>query len=154
MDALLSELTFWHWLALGIVLFGIEMMTGTFDLLMIAVAAWMTAVFAAFAPEAMQGWQTQVLVFFGASLALFALGRTVFSRFRKDIPDHPTLNRRMDGLVGTRGEATDAFKNGNGQVKLGDTVWIAESMTGETINAGESVVVDAVRGTLVIVRKV
>ena len=43
MEQVFSELTFWHWLVLGLILFGIEMMTGTFDLLMVAIAAWLTA---------------------------------------------------------------------------------------------------------------
>ena len=33
LEELFTDLTVWHWLALGLILFGIEMMTGTFDLL-------------------------------------------------------------------------------------------------------------------------
>jgi hypothetical protein len=152
MESLFTDLTAWHWLALGLVLFGFEMMTGTFDLLMIALAAWATAAFAALLPDAAT-WQAQILVFALASVVLFGLGRTVFSRFRKAIPDHPTLNRRMQGLVGERGRATGDFAHGNGQVKIGDTVWGAQAATGHTILANDDVIVEDVRGTFAVVRK-
>ena len=42
LEELFTHLTVWHWLALGLLLFGIEMMTGTFDLLMISIAAGFT----------------------------------------------------------------------------------------------------------------
>ncbi len=152
METLFSELSAWHWLAIGLVLFGIEMMTGTFDLLMIALAAWATALFAALLPDA-ASWQVQTVVFALASVVLFGLGRTVFSRFRKSTPEHPTLNKRMEGLVGERGRATGDFAHGNGQVKIGDTVWGAQAATGHTILANDDVIVEAVRGTFAVVRK-
>ena len=34
MEQLLTEITWWHWLVLALILFGAEMLTGTFDLLM------------------------------------------------------------------------------------------------------------------------
>ncbi|HBX97912.1 MAG TPA: NfeD family protein, partial [Hyphomonas sp.] len=62
MEQVFSELTFWHWLALGLILFGIEMMSGTFDLLMVSIAAWLTAAFTYFAPDSLSGWQGQMIV--------------------------------------------------------------------------------------------
>ena len=55
MEQVFSELTFWHWLALGLILFGIEMMSGTFDLLMVSIAAWLTGAFTYFAPDSLSG---------------------------------------------------------------------------------------------------
>ena len=112
MEQVFSELTFWHWLALGLILFGIEMMSGTFDLLMVAIAAWLTAGFAYFAPDAWTVWQGQMIVFGVASTALVVFGRTVLSGVRKSSPEHPTLNRRMQALVGERGLAVGDFVSG------------------------------------------
>jgi hypothetical protein len=70
LEELFTHLTVWHWLALGLMLFGIEMMTGTFDLLMISIAAWLTAAFAWLAPDSLATWQGQVLFFGAASVAL------------------------------------------------------------------------------------
>ena len=69
LEELFTDLTVWHWLALGLILFGIEMMTGTFDLLMISIAAWITAVFAWLAPDSLANWQGQVLFFGAAAVA-------------------------------------------------------------------------------------
>jgi inner membrane protein len=151
MDTFFSELTHWHWLVLGLLLFGIEMLTGTFDLLMVSIAAFVTAAFAAFVPQI--GWEMQALVFALAAVALFLLGRTVFARLRRSEPEHPTLNKRMESLVGERGRATGDFAQGNGQVKIGDTVWGAQAATGHTILANDDVVVEDVRGTFAVVRK-
>jgi membrane protein implicated in regulation of membrane protease activity len=154
METLLNQLTWWHWLALALILFGIEMMTGTFDLLMILIAAVVTAIFAGFAPEAAAGWQGQLVVFGLSSAALVTGGRMFFAGGRRQADEHPTLNRRMAGLIGQRGAATKDFFAGNGQVKIGDTVWAAEAAAGEAeILAGDTIVVETTRSNLAVVRK-
>ena len=155
LEEIFTHLTVWHWLALGLMLFGIEMMTGTFDLLMISIAAWTTAVFTWLAPDDLTSWQGQVLFFGAASVALFVLGRTVLSGMRKTTPEHPTLNKRMDSLVGQRGVATADFSPaGDGRVKIGDTVWGAETVDGsEVIHSGDAVVVEGARMNTALVRK-
>ena len=152
MMELFDQLTVWHWLAFGLLLFGIEMMTGTFDLLMISIAAWVTAAFTAFAPEGLTNWQGQ-LVFFGiAAFGLVLFGRTILSGFRKTSDEHPTLNKRMEGLIGQSGLATRDFIGGNGQVKIGDTVWQAQASEGQAIKANDTIVVEGARMTTAIVR--
>ena len=153
MEQVFSELTFWHWLALGLILFGIEMMSGSFDLLMVAIAAWLTAGFAYFAPDAWAVWQGQMIVFGVASTALVVFGRTVLSGVRKSSPEHPTLNRRMQALVGERGLAVGDFVSGTGQIRVGDTVWRAEAIEGETIHGGDTIIVDGAKMTTAMVRK-
>ena len=155
LEELFTHLTVWHWLALGLMLFGIEMMTGTFDLLMISIAAWVTAAFAWLAPDSIATWQGQVLFFGAASVALFVVGRTVLSGIRKTTPEHPTLNKRMDSLVGQHGVATSDFTTaGQGRVKIGDTVWGAEIVDGsEIIHNGDVIVVEGARMNTALVRK-
>lgn len=154
MEELLSHITWWHWLVVALVVFGIEMVSGTFDLLMVSIAGALTAVFAAAAPESITGWQAQVLVFATVSAALILISRYVFPNMRRASPEHPTLNKRMVQLVGQRGEVTRDLSGGNGQVKIGDSVWGAEAAEGAAgINVGDAIVVDSTRGTLAIVRK-
>ena len=154
MEFLMTELTWWHWVALGLVLFGIEMMTGTFDLLMISIAAMLTALFAGLAPEGLAGWQGQLVVFGIAAVVLVAGGRMFLTR-RGPPPEHPTLNKRMAGLVGQHGQATRDFVAGTGQVQIGDTVWGAEAVPGEPpVLAWDTVVVSATDGNTALVRKV
>jgi membrane protein implicated in regulation of membrane protease activity len=153
MEQIFSELTVWHWLALGLVLFGIELMTGTFDLMMLAIAAWVAGAFAYFGPDAYATWQGQLVVFGLAAFALVLAGRTLFSGLRGKVDEHPTLNRRMAGLVGQHGQATADFSGGSGQIKVGDSVWGAEAAAGEIIHEGDQIVVEGARMTKAIVRK-
>ena len=154
MEFTLLPLTAWHWLALGLILLSIEMALGTFDLLWIAIAAGITAIFAAIAPEALSGWQGQLVVFALASIGLVILGRTVFRRMRAQIEEHPTLNKRMAGTIGQRGVVATDFSGGLGRVKLGDTVWSAESLDGTDLAAGTAIIVEATSGNALKVRHV
>ena len=51
MDLTLWPPTAWHWLALGLLLLTVEMMTGTWDLLWVSIAAGLTSAYAAIAPD-------------------------------------------------------------------------------------------------------
>ncbi len=155
MDTLADQLfplTLWHWLALALVLFVIEMMLGTFDLLMLAIASAATAAWAAFGPPGMTGWGAQIIVFFIAAIVLITLGRTVMSGLRTGGPGEPLLNRRMHRLVGARGQVVGDFIAGAGRVRIGDTEWLAEAAGPFDLKAGMSVVVEGARSTIVLVR--
>ncbi|NQY14086.1 MAG: NfeD family protein [Henriciella sp.] len=142
----------WRWLALALILFSIEMMTGTWDLLWISIAAAFTSAFAAFAPSGIAGWEGQLLFFAIATVILFIMGRTLFRRMREDVEEHPTLNKRMAGTLGQRGVVADDFSGGLGRVKLGDTVWSAQSTDGANLASGVPVIVEATEGTVLKVR--
>ena len=148
----LADLNVWHWMILGVVLLGIEMLTGTFDLLMISIAAFLTGLFEQFVPGSIAPWQGQLIFFGVASIALFALGRTVFSNMRPDAPEHPTLNKRMNSLIGQRGTVSTAFAGGQGKVRIGDTEWLAESVDGSNFADGAVIVVEGAESTTVRVR--
>lgn len=143
-----TPLTAWHWLGLCLVLLGIEMMLGTFDLLWVAVAAGLTALFASFMPVDVAG---QLVFFSVATIALLVLGRTVFAGMRKPTTTHPQLNERADSLVGQHGVVADAFVAGNGRIKLGDTYWLAKSVDGSDLAEGATVRISAAESTLLMV---
>ncbi|MEM5517394.1 NfeD family protein [Henriciella sp. AS95] len=147
-NELIWPLTAWHWLAIALLLLCIEMAVGTFDLLWIAIAAGITAIFAAIAPAGLSDWQGQLIFFAVAATGLVILGRTVFAGMRKIVGDHPTLNRRMDRTVGQRGVVIADFSGGVGRVKLGDTEWSAETMDGSSPIAGTGVIVEDTIGNV------
>ena len=151
-DILTWPPNYWHWLALALVLFSIEMMTGTWDLLWVSIAAALTSVFAALAPAGIAGWEGQLTVFAITSVGLFIAGRTLFRKMREDVEEHPTLNKRMAGTLGQRGVVADDFSGGLGRVKLGDTVWSAESVDGANLASGAAVIVEATEGNKLKVR--
>lgn len=145
--------TFWHWLALGLILLSIEMALGTFDLLWISIAAFLTSAFAAFAPAGLAGWEGQLIVFSASSALLYLAGRTVFRKWRELVPEHPTLNKRMASTVGASATVASDFSNGMGRVKLGDTEWSAVDLDGHDLRAGTSVTVEATEGNRLKVRR-
>jgi membrane protein implicated in regulation of membrane protease activity len=138
---LLSGLTVWHWLGLGIVLITIEIAVGTFDLLWVAAGAFLTSLFALIVPPPLGGWEGQ-LTFFGViAIAFVVSGRTLFKGLRKRSTTHPNLNDRMANMKGMRGEAATNFDRGLGKVKVGDTVWIANQDDDAVIVEGNAIVV-------------
>lgn len=147
-DLTLWPPTAWHWLALGLFLISVEMILGTFDLLWIAIAAALTSVFAAIAPGGMAEWQGQLIFFAVASTALFVLGRTVFRKMRDSVEEHPTLNKRMVSTIGQRGVVATDFSGGIGRIKLGDTVWSAETIDGSDLARGAGVIVEDTVGNV------
>ena len=152
LDFVLWPPTAWHWLAVGLILLSLEMMLGTFDLLWVSIAAGMTSAFTAIAPDGIAGWQSQLVFFAIASTALFILGRTLFRRMRENVEEHPTLNKRMAGTLGQRGIVADDFSGGIGRVKLGDTVWSAQSIDGANLASGAAVIVEATEGNMLKVK--
>jgi len=151
-DLTLWPPTAWHWLAVGLLLLSLEMMLGTFDLLWVSIAAGLTSAYTAIAPDGMAGWQSQLVFFAIASTALFIVGRTLFRRMRENVEEHPTLNKRMAGTIGQRGVVADDFAGGIGRVKLGDTVWSAQSTDGANLASGAAVVVEATEGNMIMVK--
>lgn len=153
-NELIWPLTAWHWVAIGLILLSIEMAVGTFDLLWIAIAAGITAIFAAIAPAGLSDWQGQLIFFAIAATGLLILGRTVFAGMRKLAGEHPTLNKRMDRTVGQRGVVMDDFSGGSGRVKLGDTEWSAETIDGSNPAAGTGVIVEDTAGNVLRIKPV
>ncbi|MEP1144137.1 MAG: NfeD family protein [Henriciella sp.] len=144
--------TAWHWLALALILLSVEMMTGTWDLLWVGIAAGVTSAFAAFAPAGIAGWEGQLIFFAIASTVLFVVGRTLFKSMRENVEEHPTLNKRMAGTLGQRGVVADDFAGGLGRVKLGDTEWSAQSTDGANLASGAAIIVEATEGNMLKVR--
>lgn len=146
LDFTLWPPTAWHWLAVGLILLSLEMMLGTFDLLWVSIAAGLTSAFTAIAPDGIAGWQGQLVFFAIASTALFIMGRTIFRRMRENVEEHPTLNKRMAGTLGQRAVVAEDFSGGVGRVKLGDTVWSAQSIDGANLASGAAVIVESTEG--------
>jgi membrane protein implicated in regulation of membrane protease activity len=156
MDALvqlIDGLTVWHWIGIAIILLTIEVAVGTFDLLWVAIAAFVTALFAWLVPPPLGGWQGELVCFGFFSVVLVIMGRTVFKGLRKQSSTHPQLNDRMAQMVGKRGEASSIFEGGQGQVKLGDTVWPARLTGDGAVVSGDDVIVTGFEGTTLVVRK-
>lgn len=132
-------LQWWHWWIVAAILAAVEtFMPG-------AVAIW-------FAGSAMVigslllvvplPWQLQLVTFGLLGLAAAYVYRRYFSA-RDQISDEPLLNRRGAQYVGQTFTLVEPLRNGNGKIRVGDTVWLVH---GKDLPEGARVRVTGVRG--------
>jgi len=136
-----------HWFALGLVLLGAELLTGTTYLLWPAVAAWLVGLIMLFLPLAMPA---QLTIFGIATLATTLTGRN-YVKGPLLGPGAAMMNDRARQLVGAKGQAATTFEHGVGRVKLSDSEWRGTSE--DAIGAGDPVVVLSVDGATLTVRR-
>jgi len=131
MEMLLS-LGSWNWFILGVVLLILEMLVpGTF-LLWLGIAAIAVGIISRFI---VWSWQFQLVAFAVFSVALIPAWR-YFARRVDEPSDHATLNRRTAGYVGRVFTLEKPIMDGNGTVRIDDTVW---RVTGPDCPAGSRV---------------
>lgn len=148
----LQTMPFWYWWVFAVVLLVIELATGSTYFLWPAAAAVLTGLLALFP---FSSWQMELLLFAVATTALSIFApKHVRPWIHKTQADHLTLNERGAQKVGRRATVDEAFHNGAGKVRLGDTLWLAESESGEDFAAGAQVVVVSVEGTKLYVKSV
>ena len=95
------ELVWWHWLALGMVLIGIEMLTPTFFLMWFGLGALLMGALVAMLPL---GFAAQVLGWAMASLVM----TVVWMKFFKN-PDRSHAGQAKEGVLGVTGLVTRAI---------------------------------------------
>jgi membrane protein implicated in regulation of membrane protease activity len=144
---LLSQLTAWHWLILGVVLLGFELVTGTTYILWPAVSALAVGVLLFIAPD--MGWELQMLLFFLLSIMTLVLGRTHLQRLVKG-GEPSDLNDPGQAMVGRQVKAVADFSGTEGRVDVGDTQWSARLEIG-TASAGDLLIVKSIEGATLIV---
>ncbi len=142
----ISTMPFWYWWVFAVALLVIELSTGSTYFLWPAIAAAATGVISISPLGAF--WQSQLLAFAVLTVALSVVApRYVKPWLHKTQEDHQLLNERGAQKIGRRAAVDQPFANGVGQVRLGDTLWLAESESGENFEAGVNVVVTRVEGT-------
>jgi inner membrane protein len=90
----------------------------------------------------------QITTFAVASALSCFAGYFVYRRADGGRPDGSVLNQRGLRMVGSRGYVCADIVNGEGKVRLGDTVWLAE---GPALSEGDPIIVRSVQGARVIV---
>lgn len=129
---------FWMWLIAALVLLFIEVNTGTFYFLCLAIAALLAGLAAL-----VGGWPLQLGVFGVSTLASLPFVKRLADRFTRQ---EPPVKVGLDRLIGERGvviEAIDPARN-RGIVKVGGEEWRA--ISDEYIPEGRTVLVEEVRG--------
>lgn len=135
------DISFWHWLILGIALIAFEaLVPGTF-LLWPGLAAMLTGILVYVAPGL--DWRVAAVVFALLTVAAALAGRKLYARLKHPASDEPTLNRRADGLIGGVHTLATAIVDGQGRVRVGDTTW---KVSGPDLPTGTRVRVVGVDG--------
>ena len=139
----------WWWIALALGLGAIEIVTFTYFMLWLGLAAFTVGLALAIFP-AMPG-TVQLLSFALLSILYTAIGWGYVRRRQAD-DAHPGLNRRAAAVVGRQGIVTGAFSAGMGTVEVDGIRWRArladDAATPET---GATVRISAAEGMTVVV---
>ena len=140
-----SNVVFWHWFVLGVILITIEMFVpGAFFLgmgiaaIIVGVVVWV---------DMSLSLAIQVLCF--AVLSLVSV--PVLRHFLKTRPiksDQPLLNRRGEQYVGRHFTLSEPIVNGRGKIRVDDSTW---KIRGADCEAGSTVTVTGVDGVVLVV---
>ena len=148
----MESVTFWYWLAFGIVLMLVEVLVPGVLFLWLGAAAIVTGLILLGVPE--MGWQLQLVVFAILSVVSVFVGRK-YVYTNPEPTDHPTLNRRGENFIGQQYTLEGATDGGKGRIKIGDSLWaVAVSPQGAELAADTRVTVTSVDGSTLVVEAV
>ena len=131
----------WAWAVLAGVLALAEMGVPGAYLMWIALGAALTSIIDAAFGLSLEG---QLGTFAAASALSCIAGYFVYRRLQPRHRGEPPLKEPHRALHGARGTVCEAFVNGRGKIRLGDSVWLA---AGPDLAEGTPVVVSGIRGT-------
>ena len=116
-----ENLVYWHWWVLAVLLFILEVFSPAAFFIWIGLAAGLVGLLLL----AMDmGWQTQMFLFAGLSVACVLIGRMWFRR-NPIATDQPNLNRRGHELIGRTFKVEQVIVDGTGRIRVGDSTWKA-----------------------------
>jgi membrane protein implicated in regulation of membrane protease activity len=122
-ERIVMELGPWNWMALGLVLLGLEIVVPGIFLLWIGIAAIIVGTLTLMiGGAAFWTWQLQIILFLILSLVSAYIGKKVMAK-GDGVSDEPFLNQRAEQLVGRTATLAEPISDGRGRIKLGDTQW-------------------------------
>jgi len=148
--SLIQALGPWTWVAVGLLILGIEIMMPSTFLLWPGLSALVVGLITLIIGNeaAIWPWQAQVLVFLILSIVIAIVGKRIMKNKDYNKSENPNLNERGAQLIGQTAILADPIANGMGRIKIGDTTW---RVKGDDAKAGAKVtVVDYDAGTLIV----
>jgi len=143
---LLDSIEFWYWWVAAVLFVGIEVFAPGVVFLWMGVAAAAVGFVVLIDPD--WDWRYQFMTFAVLAMATALAWRS----YRKLHPaagsDQPALNRRGSQYVGRTFTLAEPIVNGQGKLKVDDTIWKIE---GPDLAEGAHVRVKGVRGTVLTV---
>ena len=144
----LSNLEYWHWLAIALVFFIIEMLAPGAIFLWFGAAAVVVGIIMLVASDLT--WQIQIILFSLLSVISLVAWRMYVKKNPPSDNEYPTLNKRGEDLVGRVFTLDENIVNNYGKIKVDDTMW---KIRGEDLASGGKVRVTEVDGTVLVVKK-
>ena len=145
--AFLAEASPWWWVALAIAIGAVEMLTFTYFLIWLALAAAATGLSLWIAPG-LSG-TTQLTLFAAYSAAFTIAGRYWLAHRRATSSQAPGLNRRSESVIGRVGKALGDFDNNEGVLVIDGVRWRARSTNANAAKDQSLTVIDADGMTLI-----
>jgi len=144
----LGQVQFWHWGILAILLVVIEMLVPGTYLMWLGIAAGIVAIVLLPFPDL--GWQVQLALFAVLSVAAVVASRLWLRRHPIET-EQPALNRRGEQYVGRTFTLTEPIENGEGKLRVDDTIW---KIRGDDIEAGVRIRITGADGTILTIERV
>jgi membrane protein implicated in regulation of membrane protease activity len=149
LEFLITNLLWWHWVVFGILLIIVELLTGTFFILGLGIAAMIVGALAFFYPTSLE---IELLLWMILSLLSIALW---FKYLKDNSVETSGQSNYSLKTKGTIEEPIEAY--GRGKVKfdkpvLGNTIWYATAK--ENISVTTRVKIVEVKGQLIEVRAI
>jgi inner membrane protein len=115
-----TSIIVWGWFVLAALLIGLEMLAPGAFMIWLGLAAAATGLVNLLHPL---GWPTALLVFAVLGVLFAWIGRRISARVDARDKGQHFLNRRADALVGQTFTLSEPIVNGEGRIRIGDTVW-------------------------------
>ncbi len=147
----ISFLSDWGWVICGILMMMAEFAIPGIFMIWIGIGAVLTGIICMFLPDLSVSVQLLIFAVFSmisVFLGWFIYGR-VFGKSQKE--EYSDLNQGTKEFIGKKYPLISDVKNGQAQIKIGDSVWPVR--TEENMRTGEMVTVSKVDGMVLYVSK-
>ncbi len=138
----LNAIEYWHWLVLGVILLGLEILVFGAVFLWMGIAALVVGLLMLLIPTLL--WMPQILIWSVVAVA-GALGWQYYRKKNPGKDNAATMNRRGDQYIGRHFTLTKDIVNGVGELHVDDTRW--KIVSHHDLPAGTKVKVTGVDGT-------
>lgn len=138
---MIDGIDFWHWWVLAALLIAIEVFAPTTLFLWTGISAAVVGLVVLIVGDI--GWDAQLLLFGGLSVATVGAWRLIYRRMRPAPSDDPGLNRRAERHVGRSFKLNEPIVDGRAKLEIEGILWKIE---GADLEAGARVKVIGVDG--------
>jgi len=143
-----NEPWYWFWWILAVLLLIVETFAGEMYFIWLATGAAIMGFVAIGFP--MLPWEVQFFLYSLLSAVTVVLWR-IWLQGHPPQSDDPLLNRRADQYIGRVCTLTHPIFNGEGRIKLGDSLW---NIQGEDCPVGTKVRIVGVNGIVLVVKPI